>query len=60
MATLQEGIRFYGIPSGYEFGNLVDAIQRVGEGDSGLDEETRERLATLSDPVHLQVFVTPT
>ena len=54
------GIRFYGIPSGYEFGNLVDAIQRVGEGDSGLDEETRERLATLADPVHLQVFVTPT
>lgn len=54
------GIRFYGIPSGYEFGNLVDAIERVGEGDSGLDEKTRERLATLAEPVHLQVFVTPT
>ena len=54
------GIRFYGIPSGYEFGNLVDAIERVGDGDSGLDDATRERLATLADPVHLQVFVTPT
>jgi len=54
------GIRFYGIPSGYEFGNLIDVIERVGEDDSGLDEETRERLATLAEPVHLQVFVTPT
>lgn len=54
------GIRFYGIPSGYEFGCLVDAIERVGDADSGLDDNTRERLATLTDPVHLQVFVTPT
>jgi len=54
------GIRFYGIPSGYEFGNLIDAVERVGAGDSGLDEHTRERLGTLTEPVHLQVFVTPT
>lgn len=54
------GIRFYGIPSGYEFSALIDAIERVSERDSGLDDETREKLATLSDPVYIQVFVTPT
>lgn len=54
------GIRFYGIPSGYEFGNLIDAVERVGSRDSGLDQQTRERLGTLTEPVHLQVFVTPT
>ncbi|HET8646046.1 MAG TPA: glutaredoxin, partial [Vicinamibacteria bacterium] len=35
------GIRFYGMPSGYEFGALVDAVLDVSSGDSGLTEPTR-------------------
>jgi len=54
------GIRFFGIPSGYEFGNLIEAIIMVSKGDSGLEPETRDALSKLHDPVHLQVFVTPT
>ena len=54
------GIRFYGLPSGYEFGTLVDAILDVSAGDSGLLPATREALAALEHPVHLQVFTTPT
>ncbi len=54
------GIRFFGVPSGYEFGTLVEAIILASNGDSGLKPETREALAQLSEPVHLQVFVTPT
>lgn len=54
------GIRFYGIPSGYEFSSLIEAIKMVGYGDSGLSQATRDWLATLSRPVDLQVFVTPT
>jgi alkyl hydroperoxide reductase subunit AhpF len=54
------GIRFYGLPSGYEFGTLVDAILDVSSGDSGLTEQTRQALAELPRPVHLQVFSTPT
>lgn len=54
------GIRFYGMPSGYEFGALVDAILDVSSGDSGLTEPTRRALATLQTPVHVQVFSTPT
>jgi alkyl hydroperoxide reductase subunit AhpF len=54
------GIRMYGLPSGYEFGALVDAILDVSGGTSGLGEATREALAALTRPVHLQVFSTPT
>lgn len=54
------GIRFYGLPSGYEFGTLVDAILDLSSGESGLAEETRKALAGLATPIHLQVFSTPT
>ena len=54
------GIRMYGLPSGYEFGSLVDAILDVSSGDSGLSAPTREALAAVQRPVHVQVFSTPT
>ena len=54
------GIRAYGLPQGYEFGSLIDAILDVSSGESGLSEETKAALAELSRPVHLQVFSTPT
>jgi len=54
------GIRFFGIPTGYEFGTLIEDIIMVSKGDSGLEPQTREALASLDEPVHLQVFVTPT
>jgi alkyl hydroperoxide reductase subunit AhpF len=54
------GIRFYGMPTGYEFGTLIDAILLVSMGSSGLGEETRTALAALPRPVHVQVFSTPT
>ncbi|MGD2144249.1 MAG: thioredoxin family protein [Anaerolineae bacterium] len=54
------GIRFYGIPSGYEFTSLLEAIQMVAAGRSELDQRTLESLSELSEPVHMQVFVTPT
>ena len=54
------GVRFLGIPSGYEFMSLLDAIQLVSAGDSGLSEGSRAMLASLQSPLALQVFVTPT
>lgn len=54
------GIRFLGIPSGYEFMSLLDAVKMVSAGDSGLNEASRAMLAGLASPVALQVFVTPT
>jgi alkyl hydroperoxide reductase subunit AhpF len=54
------GVRFLGIPSGYEFMSLLDAIQIVAAGDSGLNETSRALLAGVETPLALQVFVTPT
>jgi len=54
------GIRFYGSPQGYEFGSLIDAIQDVSRAETGLAPETKEALAKLERPVHIQVFSTPT
>lgn len=54
------GIRYAGIPSGYEFSSLIQDLVLVSGRDSGLAAETRTALAELKQPVHLQVFVTPT
>lgn len=54
------GVRFYGIPSGYEFTSLLYAIRYVSEGKTELSDATLKVLEGLTKPVHIQVFVTPT
>ena len=54
------GIRYYGIPSGYEFASILEDIVDVSKNDSGLSEEARAALAKINQPLHIQVFVTPT
>ena len=54
------GIRFLGIPSGYEFSNLIDAIIVASSGQPGLSAETQTALAALTDDVDIKVFSTPT
>ena len=54
------GIRFLGIPSGYEFSNLIDSIIVASTGQPGLSEETRASLGALAEDVTIKVFTTPT
>jgi glutaredoxin-like protein len=54
------GVRFYGIPSGYEFTSVIEGIVDVSRGDSGLQPKSKEAVAAITVPVHFQVFVTPT
>lgn len=54
------GIRYFGIPSGYEFGSLIHDVVRVSSNESGLSKASKEALARVRRPVHLQVYVTPT
>lgn len=54
------GIRFYGIPTGYEFATFLEVILRVSAGDSGLAENLKSQLKSVSKSIHIQVFVTPT
>ncbi|MBN1390713.1 MAG: thioredoxin family protein [Candidatus Thermoplasmatota archaeon] len=54
------GIRFFGIPAGYEFTSLLDAILTVSKGSIGISEEGQKFLRGLTKDIHIQVFVTPT
>jgi len=54
------GVRFYGIPAGYEFASLVEGIRAAAGAQSPLKPETIAALRALEKPVHIQVFVTPT
>jgi alkyl hydroperoxide reductase subunit AhpF len=54
------GIRFLGIPGGYEFSNLIDSIITASSGEPGLSGETRSALAGLTADVDIKVFSTPT
>jgi glutaredoxin-like protein len=54
------GVRFYGLPYGYEFQTLLEGIIAVSRGKADISEETRERLKGVKAPVHIQVFVTLT
>lgn len=60
MGQKDYGVRFYGMPAGYEFASLLEAIDTVSTGESGLSEATKEALAQIDEPVHFEVFVTPT
>ncbi|HSM23804.1 MAG TPA: thioredoxin family protein [Anaerolineaceae bacterium] len=57
---VDHGIRLSGIPAGHEFTTLINDIVMVSKGDSGLSQAIKEKLANLTSPVNLQVFVTPT
>lgn len=54
------GIRYYGIPYGYEFNTFVDNVIHVSKGSTNLSEETKKKLQSIEKPVHIQVFVTLT
>lgn len=54
------GVRFFGIPSGYEFTTLVEDIIDVSRGSSRLPPRVKENVRKLDRPAHIQVFVTPT
>jgi alkyl hydroperoxide reductase subunit AhpF len=55
------GMRFFGAPAGYEFMSLIEAVILAGTEDSGLDAASRALIAShVTEPVNIQVFVTPT
>lgn len=59
--TSDSRIRMYGAPHGYEFASLLDGILLVGQAEeNGLSSTSKALLASLTQPVHIQVFVTPT
>ena len=54
------GMRYYGLPFGYEFQTFFDDLLSVSGRNSGLSDETKAKLRAVDKPVHIQVFVTLT
>jgi glutaredoxin-like protein len=60
LGTKDYGIRFYGLPYGYEFQTLLSGLAIVSQGKTTLSEETKAKIKSITTPVHIQVFVTLT
>jgi glutaredoxin-like protein len=53
------GIRFLGMPGGYEFASLLEDLISVGKRSSGLSEASREKVQAVTETLNIKVFVTP-
>jgi alkyl hydroperoxide reductase subunit AhpF len=60
LGAVDYGVRYYGLPAGYELATVLDIIVDASRGSGGLAAETAAALAAIPADVHLQVFVTPT
>ncbi|MEM2098840.1 MAG: thioredoxin family protein [Candidatus Bathyarchaeia archaeon] len=60
IGTRDYGVRFYGMPYGYELRTLVEAVIAVSRGRTDLSDKTKAILADVKTPVRIQVFVTLT
>jgi alkyl hydroperoxide reductase subunit AhpF len=58
--TIGPGLRYLGMPLGYELTTLVHGIVEAGRHEPSLTAASRERLAALEQDVAIDVFVTPT
>ena len=54
------GVRYFGLPWGYELSSLVGAVLEAGRRTSSLSAESLERLDALERDLTIDVFVTPT
>lgn len=58
--TIGPGLRYLGMPLGYELTTLVHGIVEAGRREPSLTEASRERLDALERDVAIDVYVTPT
>lgn len=56
----EHNVVFTGIPSGYEFGTLVEDILDISARKITLKAENLEKIKKIDKPIKIQVFVTPT
>lgn len=54
------GVRFYGIPAGYEFATILEDLISLSQGETKLSKDIRDQLKKISQDVVIKVFVTPT
>ena len=54
------GIRYYGLPDGYELETFLGVLRTASGGPSLLTAESIARLRALTRAVHLEILVSPT
>ena len=54
------GIRYYGMPDGYELDLFLGTLTAVSSGNLSLRPETIERARGIESPLHLEVIALPT
>ncbi|MCB0556387.1 MAG: thioredoxin family protein [Phaeodactylibacter sp.] len=54
------GIRFYGIPGGYEINSFLTALKEVSGNHEEIPAELANRIKAIDKDIHIQVFVTAT
>ena len=60
LGATDPGVRYYGLPDGYELETFLGVIRAVAAGRSGLATRTIERLRALTRPLQIEVFALPT
>ena len=53
-------VKYYGMPSGYEFVTIVESAIELSKPRTSLSADTRKKLKLVDQDVHIQVFVAPT
>lgn len=53
-----KGMRFYGLPSGYEINSFLSAVIEQSGAEEELPEELTDRIRAITKPVNIKVFVT--
>jgi len=52
-------IRYFGVPSGYEFSTLFETLVALSKKENELSERGKEEIRKINKKVHIKVFVTP-
>jgi len=60
MGEKDYGIKFYGLPYGYEFQAMIADLTMISKGSTDLAEETKAKLREIKTPIHIQVFTSLT
>lgn len=55
------GVRFLGIPGGYEFLSFLETLISASAGNgAGLEQQSVEKLSSVGEDLEIKIFVTPT
>ena len=56
---IDRGVKFYGIPAGYEVHSLITSIKEAGGIAKPNSQEIENRIKNITNKIHIKVFVTP-